>query len=80
MTEGGIFIASVHYRVGYLKSFGVNWYVNFDRFWSARSSDSRSEEDNYPEVHMSGSRLMTHDVSRLKATYVVLCFFVSQKP
>ena len=39
-TEYTIFIslASVHYRVGYLPSIGMNWYINLEQVYDMRGS------------------------------------------
>jgi len=36
-------IASVHYRVGYLRSLGVNWYVNLEQVYDLRYNMSGSQ-------------------------------------
>src|SRR5262245_52177589 len=36
-------VASVHYRVGYLCSFGVNWYVNLEQVYDLRYNMSGSQ-------------------------------------
>src|SRR5262245_21537107 len=36
-------VASVHYRVGYLRSFGVNWYVNLEQVYDLRYNMSGSQ-------------------------------------
>jgi len=43
--EASIFIslASVHYRVGYLESFGVNWYINLEQVFDMRRNMAGSQ-------------------------------------
>jgi hypothetical protein len=36
-------IASVHYRVGYLQSLGVNWYINLEQVYDLRYNMSGSQ-------------------------------------
>jgi hypothetical protein len=36
-------VASVHYRVGYLQSLGVNWYVNLEQVYDLRYNMSGSQ-------------------------------------
>jgi hypothetical protein len=36
-------IASVHYRVGYVRSLGVNWYVNLEQVYDLRYNMSGSQ-------------------------------------
>jgi hypothetical protein len=31
-------LASVHYRVGYLRSFGLNWYINLEQIYDLRDN------------------------------------------
>jgi hypothetical protein len=38
-----ISLASVHYRVGYLRSIGMNWYVNLEQIFDVRSSQPGSQ-------------------------------------
>jgi len=38
-----ISIASVHYRVGYLQSWGVHWYVNFEQVFDMRTNQAGSQ-------------------------------------
>lgn len=37
-SQGTVFVsvASVHYRVGYLRSLGVNWYINLEQVYDLR--------------------------------------------
>ena len=44
-TEYTIFIslASVHYRVGYLRSIGMNWYVNLEQIFDMRGNSAGSQ-------------------------------------
>jgi hypothetical protein len=43
--ESTVFVslASVHYRVGYLESFGVNWYVNLEQVFDIRRNMAGSQ-------------------------------------
>ena len=43
--ESSIFVslASVHYRAGYLESFGVNWYVNLEQVFDIRRNMAGSQ-------------------------------------
>jgi len=36
-------VASVHYRVGYLRSLGVNWYVNLEQVYDLRYNMTGSQ-------------------------------------
>ena len=36
-------VASVHYRLGYLRSFGVNWYLNLEQVYDLRYNMSGSQ-------------------------------------
>jgi hypothetical protein len=36
-------VASVHYRVGYLRSLGMNWYVNLEQVYDLRYNMSGSQ-------------------------------------
>lgn len=36
-------VASVHYRVGYLQSLGMNWYVNLEQIYDLRYNMSGSQ-------------------------------------
>ena len=36
-------LASVHYRVGYLRSFGVNWYINLEQVYDLRDNLAGSQ-------------------------------------
>ena len=38
-----ISIASVHYRAGYLQSWGVHWYVNFEQVYDMRTNQAGSQ-------------------------------------
>jgi hypothetical protein len=38
-----ISIASVHYRAGYLQSWGVHWYVNFEQVFDMRTNQAGSQ-------------------------------------
>jgi hypothetical protein len=44
-NESSLFIslASVHYRIGYLRSLGVNWYVNFEQIFDSRQNMAGSQ-------------------------------------
>jgi hypothetical protein len=44
-SEATIFVsvASVHYRVGYLRSLGVNWYVNLEQVYDLRYNMTGSQ-------------------------------------
>ena len=33
-----ISLASVHYRVGYLPSIGMNWYINLEQIFDVRGN------------------------------------------
>lgn len=43
--ESSLFIslASVHYRVAYLQSFGVNWYINIEQMFDMRQNAAGSQ-------------------------------------
>ena len=43
--ESSIFVslASVHYRVGYLRGLGVNWYVNLEQVFDMRRNMAGSQ-------------------------------------
>lgn len=43
--ESSIFVslASVHYRVGYLRGLGVNWYINLDQVFDMRRNMAGSQ-------------------------------------
>jgi len=36
-------VASVHYRVGYLRSLGMNWYLNFEQVYDLRYNMAGSQ-------------------------------------
>jgi hypothetical protein len=36
-------LASVHYRVGYLRSLGVNWYINLEQIFDMRRNTTGSQ-------------------------------------
>jgi hypothetical protein len=36
-------LASVHYRVGYLRSFGVHWYINLEQVYDMRTNLAGSQ-------------------------------------
>ena len=36
-------IASIHYRAGYLQSFGMNWYLNFEQVFDTRTNMTGSQ-------------------------------------
>jgi hypothetical protein len=36
-------MASVHYRVGYIKSFGLHWYINLEQIYDMRNNMSGSQ-------------------------------------
>ena len=38
-----ISLASVHYRVGYLRSIGMNWYVNLEQIFDVRGNQPGSQ-------------------------------------
>jgi len=38
-----ISLASVHYRVGYLESLGVNWYINLEQIFDLRKNTAGSQ-------------------------------------
>ena len=38
-----ISLASVHYRVGYLQSIGMNWYVDLEQIFDLRQNASGSQ-------------------------------------
>jgi hypothetical protein len=38
-----ISLASVHYRVGYLPSIGMNWYINLEQIYDLRQNASGSQ-------------------------------------
>ncbi len=38
-----ISVASVHYRVGYLRSLGVNWYINLEQMYDMRHNLAGSQ-------------------------------------
>ena len=44
-SEATVFVsvASVHYRVGYLRSLGVNWYVNLEQVYDLRYNMTGSQ-------------------------------------
>jgi hypothetical protein len=44
-SEATVFVsvASVHYRVGYLQSLGVNWYVNLEQVYDLRYNMTGSQ-------------------------------------
>jgi hypothetical protein len=36
-------LASVHYRVGYIRSFGLHWYINLEQIYDMRNNMSGSQ-------------------------------------
>src|SRR5262249_26333285 len=44
-AEPGLFIsiASVHYRVAYIPSLGVNWYINLEQIFDVRENAAGSQ-------------------------------------